>query len=432
MKLAAPSDNAHSGAAAAAPAPAAQSRFVSLDFLRGCAVMGILAMNIVAFAMPEIAYINPAAYGAGDGGNITAWLFGFLFFDGKMRGLFSLLFGASMMIVIMQMTERGEDPTKRHYARMFWLAIFGLLHFFLIWWGDILFSYAAAGSVAYLFHHLSSRSLIKWGLILYAAAFLTISLASGAMLYTQYRAYQPGASATEIRDYRVLIEDTGYGQAAIDRDLAVHRGSYAGILDDKLTEKLFDPLLGIIGVLLETLPFMLIGMAMAQNGFITGQAKPQTYRRFAIWGFGGGLILTALCAAVNIRTAFDPVTVMVIEMNAAMPARLLMTVGYAALLILFIRRFSLACISQHISAAGRVAFTNYIGTSVCMTAIFYGYGFGLYGQVSRPWLYGFVLCAWAVMLLWSKPWLAHFHYGPLEWLWRSLARGRLQPLRRVA
>ncbi|NJM51736.1 MAG: hypothetical protein HC843_13435 [Sphingomonadales bacterium] len=133
--------------------PDSLERYDSLDFLRGCAVMGILAMNITAFAMPETAYINPAAYGGADSGNIAAWLFGFLFFDGKMRGLFSLLFGASMMVIIIRATNRGEDAGKGHFTRMLWLVLFGLAHFFLIWWGDILFRYAATGAAAYLFHH---------------------------------------------------------------------------------------------------------------------------------------------------------------------------------------------------------------------------------------------------------------------------------------
>ncbi|MFN2258969.1 MAG: DUF418 domain-containing protein, partial [Parasphingopyxis sp.] len=78
----------------------------------------------------------------------------------------------------------------------------------------------------------------------------------------------------------------------------------------------------------------------------------------------------------------------------------------------------------------RAAFTNYLGTSIVMTTIFYGYGLGLYGEVGRIELYLFVLGAWALMLLWSKPWLDRFRFGPLEWLWRSLARMELQPMRK--
>ena len=84
---------------------------------------------------------------------------------------------------------------------------------------------------------------------------------------------------------------------------------------------------------------------------------------------------------------------------------------------------------SRVAAAGRMAFSNYLGTSIAMTTIFYGYGLGLFGDVGRWALYLVCIGMWAVMLLWSKPWLDRFRYGPLEWLWRSLARGKLQPMR---
>jgi uncharacterized protein len=109
------------------------------------------------------------------------------------------------------------------------------------------------------------------------------------------------------------------------------------------------------------------------------------------------------------------------------PFRLLMIIGYAAALILLIRAFAKRGWITRVAAAGRAAFSNYLGTSIVMTTIFYGYGLGLYDEVGRAQLWLFVVGAWIVMLLWSKPWLDRFHYGPFEWLWRSLARWRWQP-----
>jgi len=110
----------------------------------------------------------------------------------------------------------------------------------------------------------------------------------------------------------------------------------------------------------------------------------------------------------------------------------MMTIGYAALLVLLIRRHAASGWIARIAAAGQAAFSNYIGTSLVMTSLFYGYGLGLFGAVGRLPLYLFVIGASALMLLWSKPWLARFRYGPLEWLWRSLARGAVQPMRRAS
>ena len=107
-----------------------------------------------------------------------------------------------------------------------------------------------------------------------------------------------------------------------------------------------------------------------------------------------------------------------------------MIVAIAALVILLTRRRG--ALVERIAAAGRAAFSNYLGTSLLMTGLFYGWGLGLFGQVHRIQLWIPVIATWVLILLWSKPWLDHFHYGPFEWLWRSLARRSLQPMRKRA
>jgi len=106
-----------------------------------------------------------------------------------------------------------------------------------------------------------------------------------------------------------------------------------------------------------------------------------------------------------------------------------MVLGYAALIILLTRRGG--WLTERIAATGRAAFSNYLGTSILMTALFYGWGLGWFGSLHRIELWPVVLGMWVLMLAWSKPWLDRFAYGPLEWLWRSLARGKVQPMRRA-
>ena len=106
-----------------------------------------------------------------------------------------------------------------------------------------------------------------------------------------------------------------------------------------------------------------------------------------------------------------------------------MIAAIAALIILVTRKGG--WLTQRIAAAGRAAFTNYLGTSILMTAIFYGWGLGLYGELPRAQLWLVVIAMWVLMLAWSKPWLERYQYGPFEWLWRSLARGELQPMRKT-
>ena len=145
-------------------------------------------------------------------------------------------------------------------------------------------------------------------------------------------------------------------------------------------------------------------------------------------GFGIGIPAYVLLAWGYAQSGFTLPMTFAYVMAATVPFRPLMILATAALIILLTRRGG--WLVDRIAAAGRTAFTNYLGTSILMTTLFYGYGFGLYGSLSRAELWPVVFAAWALMLLWSKPWLERFRYGPFEWLWRSLARGELQPMRR--
>ena len=405
-----------------------EQRHISLDAMRGFAVMGILAMNIIGFAMPEWAYVLPAAYGTGTLADQIAWAFSFIFIDGKMRGLFSLLFGASMMLIIDRATAKGESPAQVHYRRMAWLAMFGLAHYFFIWAGDILFLYAIIGMIAFRFRNWPPARLIKVALIIFAVGLAIWGIQFGGLQVFQYFATQPDASADTARQFREMMASTDLA-FDIAPDLALHRGSYAAITMSKLDDWA-EPLLLVVQSASETLPLMMIGMAMQKSGFLTGDWGAADYRRWAMRMLPAGLLLTLVLAVWMVAVDFDRIAVLAVFYFWGGVPRLMLTIGYAALLIMLIDRYRNHMMLARVAAAGRAAFSNYLGTSIVMTTIFYGYGFGLFGNVGRAGLWLFVLGAWAVMLLWSKPWLMKFHYGPLEWLWRSLARGKMQPMRR--
>jgi uncharacterized protein len=407
-----------------------ENRHITLDALRGFAVMGILAMNIAAFDMPFMAYLNPAIYGGDTGANLASWFFSYIIFDGKMRGLFSLLFGASMMLIAEKAEAKGENPVKIHYARMFWLALFGLAHFFFIWFGDILFLYASVGCIAFLFRKWQPRRLIKWALIFYMLGFLLFSAATGGMLYKQYQASQPDATAQQIKDYEKIIKSDDFTSVGTQKEIQLYRSGYAQIVSHKLREEWSEPFVGILQSIFETLPLMMIGMALLKNGFLLGQWDRHRYRKWAFYGISVGAVFGAIAAYGQFASGFNPVIVINTQISWMTLPRLLMTMGYAAGLILLVQRLSGTGFLTRVTATGQAAFTNYLGTSILLTTIFYGYGLGLYGEVSRAGLWPFVIGAWAIMLWWSKPWLERFRYGPLEWVWRSLARGKLQPMAR--
>jgi uncharacterized protein len=423
-------------AAAAAPEPAAASdaaasapaRIATLDIVRGVAVMGILAMNIVAFTMPFQAYINPTAYGLESQADLGSWLFSFIFIDGKMRGLFSFLFGASMLLVIERAEAAGESPAKIHYSRMIWLLIFGLAHFFFIWFGDILALYSPIGMLAYCFRRMSGTKLVVIGIILLVLQTLLYTGFAFSLYQLQAAAAAPGATAETLKSWSDLQGEFMGTPQQIQEIVQLYRGGYGPILHERMFEEWMQPLNSLWQAGGETLAYMLFGMAALKSGFLTGAWERRAYLKAVAIGFGIGIPIYALIAWWLIGQGFSLPALIAGWMAATVPVRPLMIVAIAAAIILLTRNGG--WLTRRIAAAGRAAFTNYLGTSVLMTLIFYGYGLGWFGYLSRIELWIPVLGAWVIMLLWSKPWLDRFAYGPFEWLWRSLARGRFQPMRK--
>ncbi|HSX54649.1 MAG TPA: DUF418 domain-containing protein [Sphingomonas sp.] len=404
-------------------ATTARDRILTLDTVRGVAVMGILLLNIIAFAMPMPAYFNPAAYGGDAGIDLAVWLGNFILFDGKMRGLFSLLFGASMLLVIERAESKGENPARIHYARMVWLLVFGLIHLWLVWWGDILSHYALIGMIAFLFRKARVKTMVGIGIILLVVELAATMFLPLTVMMAQAAPGQPGmADAIE-----GLSHGFGTPPAAwITEQVALHRGDWLGIAIDRFGENRFMPLMGLFQFGWETLAYMLFGMAGLKSGMLTGSWERARYVRWIAVGFGIAWPVYTALGIWMISQDFSLISVTTAVMPATVPFRPLAIMAWASLIILLMRPGG--ALTTRIAAAGRMAFTNYLATSLICTAIFYGYGLGWYGELSRAEVYLVVLAVWAAMLLWSKPWLERFAYGPLEWLWRSLARGGAQPM----
>jgi uncharacterized protein len=176
----------------------------------------------------------------------------------------------------------------------------------------------------------------------------------------------------------------------------------------------------------ETLGYMLFGMAALKSGFLKGEWSNAAYGKTVLVGYAVGIPAYALLAWAFARSGFTVPMTIGIVMAATVPFRPLMVVATGALIILLTRQGG--AVVERIAAAGRAAFTNYLGTSIIMTTLFYGYGGGLFGTMGRAELWLVVIAMWGLMLLWSKPWLDRYRYGPLEWLWRSLSRGSRQSL----
>ncbi len=405
----------------------ALARIGTLDTTRGVAVMGILLMNIVGFGLIETAYMNPRAQGGAEGVNLFVYVTNFILFDGKMRGLFSFLFGASTLLVIERATAKGEGAAKVHYSRMVWLLVFGLAHLWLIWWGDILSHYALVGMIAFFFRNLRVKTLIVVGCVLVLIE--TLVMGSLAMFVSLLaNGGPPGTSPDDVAKSLVEFEK-GFGvppAAWIAEQMAIHTGGYDTLLAARFAKNAWTPVNVLLFVGLETLGYMVFGMAALKGGMLSGEWPRARYVKWLALGFGIGLPAYAAIGAWIVQSGFSTTAVVTGVMALATPVRPLMIVGWACLIILLAGGGG--ALVGRIAAAGRMAFTNYLVTSIVCTTIFYGYGFGLYGQLQRAELYLVVFGMWAAMLLWSQPWLERFQYGPLEWLWRSLSRMSAQPM----
>lgn len=421
--------NGSAGDGPGAPVDSAE-RLVTLDFIRGVAVLGILFANIVAFGHPQLAYSWPLAVpGHGETADRAIWLAQYLAIDGKMRGLFTLLFGAGMAMFMDRAWARGETSWLQ-VRRLGWLLLFGLAHFFLLFWGDILSLYALAGLATLPMVRGDAKALLYMGLAWYCgASLLLIASFTGTLsleLEPALRAVQPQAwdAISQAWDQRVAAF---HAQGA-----AYAKGSYWAEVAYTFTHQ--SRLLGqypYIAVF-ETIPLMLIGMGLYRYGLFSGAVNGAQLRR---WGWGGVILGTALSLPLGLwamLTGFPPWLTEFAANAGGQLLRLPTILGLAALLALWAPRDlqGAGWLGERLVAAGRMAVSNYIGTSLVMLLVFRHWAGGLYGQLDRAGLLAAVALGCLLMLAWSKPWLRKYRYGPLEWAWRCLTYGRVFPLKR--
>lgn len=390
-------------------------RVAALDFVRGVAVLGILFPNITGLAQPYIGYFWPPALDGGmRPGDGWVWVFQLVTVDGRFRGLFTLLFGAGIVLFLERAAARGQGRL-RQWRRLAWLLLFGLVHYFLIWRGDILTIYAASGMLALLAARWEATRLLATGITMFVFGQLAMA---GLMGASWLSASGPDAQAAVLAEARGEV--ALYGQGSW---LEIARHSLANGGGELLQSIL------LVG-LTESVPLLLIGMGLYKAGFFRGAIEPREMRR---WGWTAVVVgaVGSLPLAFWVRAGGFEFHLTLFVFNGlsgflALP----MALGYAALLIAWTPRAMQTGLGRRFAAAGRMAFSNYIATSLVMVTIFQGWGLGLFGKLHRVELLAFVALGWVLMLAWSKWWLDRFDYGPLEWVWRCLTYGRWFPLRK--
>jgi uncharacterized protein len=388
-------------------------RIGSLDALRGVALLGILLVNIFSFAQPH--YGSPNAYGDLHGANFAVWLFSHTFAYLKFLSIFSMLFGAGVYLFASRIEGAGRQSGWLHYRRMLVLIVFGLLHAYFLWFGDILVHYGICGLLLYPFRQLPPRRLILIG-----TSVLLIPILAGVF-------YISTMSPNDLREFEKDLHPT---PTAVASDLATFRGGWVGQLSTRGSEAFeFETTAFGWEYFWRELGLMLIGMALFKLGVFSATLPNAVYLRMISAAILVGIPLTLYGVYGNYKVGWQSVPIYFRGEFVDYVASLFLAFGWVGALMLACKSPVIKKFIGPLKAVGRAAFSNYILQTLICTTLFCGHGFSLYGHISRVGQFGIVLAIWAVQLIVSNLWFRFFRMGPLESLWRSLTYWKPQPLR---
>jgi len=422
----------------AAVAPASY-RIEALDVVRGVALFGILLMNITAFGLPD-AYTNPQNAGGATGANLWVWIVTQIGFEGTQRALFSMLFGASLILFTSKLESAGRpDAADLFVRRNLWLVALGLINaFVLIWYGDILYAYGLTALVLYPFRKLAAGWLLMLGLAAMlagaawnywetrtligqheASSVATRALASGAEL-----APEQEAAISTWEGARTAFKST---PESVGQSAEAMRAGYATAFMHRAPLNAHWQSWGLYRYFFDIFGMMLIGMALFRLGVLTLARHAMLYVAMVIVGYGIGLAINFYETRWIIDNNFSAIAFAQANISYDL-GRLAMTIGHLGALLLFVRSGLLSPLRRALAAVGKMAVTNYLMHSAICLVLFVILGW--YNQLERHQLYYVVAAICAAQLVLSPLWLAAFRFGPVEWLWRSLTYAKLQPMRR--
>jgi len=368
--------------------------------------------------MPDPAYFNPTVYGDLTGINYAVWLCSHLFADMKFMTLFSMLFGAGIVLLCGRVKERGASPTRVHYRRTFWLLLFGLMHAYLLWHGDILVWYSLSALLAYLFWRVRPGWLLFWSLLLLLVGTAVYSLAQWSITYW------PEDAIANTSDYWAPSAEV------ISDRLETYRSGWTDQMFDRaMSSVMMHTFIYLIFGMWRTLGLMLLGMALMKWGVLSAQRSNRFYMIAMLIGLSLGL--PVIYYGVSQHFAHDWSVKYSLYGGGLFNywSSILVAGAYLSFVTLICKNGLIKRLQGWFGAVGRMAFTNYILQTFICTLIFYGNGFALFGYVPRWGQALITLGVWVVVILLSNIWLRRFKFGPLEWLWRTLTYSRRQPFR---
>ncbi|MCD4773500.1 MAG: DUF418 domain-containing protein [Bacteroidales bacterium] len=394
-------------------------RIVSLDALRGFAILGILIMNIQSFSMISAAYVNPIAFGDFTGVNKWIWILSHVFADQKFMPIFAMLFGAGIVLMSERLDQKGKNTAALHYRRMMWLVIIGLVHAYFLWYGDILFTYAICGLLVFLFRKLTSKWLLIIGVLIFSISSFLYLFFGLSMPYWPNEVLEHSINSWYPPETNVLNEITNY------------QGNWIQQMNSRISMAFFiQTNMFFMKVAWKTIGLMLIGMALYKWGVFSAELSKKAYIKGTVFGFVFGFPLVVIGVVSNINANWSFEYSMFFGSQFNYWGGVFVSFGYISLIMILVKSKYINSIIKSFSAVGRMALSNYLLQTIICTTIFYGHGFGFFAKANRIEQIIIVLIIWLFQLIASTVYLKYFRYGPFEWFWRSLSYNKIQSFRK--
>lgn len=410
-----------------------QGRIAQIDVLRGFAVLGVYWIGVGAFGLPYGANALPTLLGTPSTLNLAIWASTEVYMEAAVRGVFSMLFGASALILLAEdrLAAHGVAQVDRFYRRNLSLMLFGIVHAYLLLWPhDVLYAYGLLGLFIFPLRRVPAWVLLLVGVSLQAVADLEVDW---AQVIGWLRGLPPSPDAA----LAAAGVSPGEGarfvnwlRAQMLQDIQTYRSGYLDIFAAQVAEVAAQQSTVFYKRhVYEIGGMMMIGMALYRWGVLSGRRHWGLYLGLSLFGFGLGGWLRGADVYQVWAQGFDPLTLVKLREGDLDLGRLPVALGHVGLIGLLCRWGRAAWITGPLAATGRLALTHYISQTAFSIVLFYGLGFGLFARLERWQLALICLAVWGFQIGFSVLWLRRFRYGPLEWLWRSLIDGRYQSMR---
>jgi uncharacterized protein len=424
-------------------------RLAALDALRGFAALGILWRNIFVFGLPTVAFSLPEEWGENVFSNVASWLFVVIFVDGTMRGMFSLIFGATAVLLLDRYARRpgGLAAADLYFRRLMWLVAFGLVHgYVLLWPHDVLYVYGILGMFLFAFRNMSGRRLLLVALAIFAVSSLKDGtgwsldqISSDAFDASQS---ENAGSAGDVppAGAEALGGDVPSAAAPTDEAEAEDEAAMFEELERMALAEMDERLAGY-GELVRTLALetfqeqttlfftdhvldvgamMFFGMALFRLGAFSGRWTAGQYAVMTVAGLVGGLVLGFLIHGATTVPGYSDWSIGAADAYFYNLRRLLLCLGLIGLANLMARAAVWRAMLAPFAAVGRIPLTTYVGQTLICVTLFYGVGFGLFGTMEHHQLLAVALAINVAQVLFAILWLRLVGQGPLEALLRRL------------